>query len=337
MSLKVIINNILKYSVKPQKSSHLPVLLGILSGVIIISLFITVINMSNSNLDSNSEDYSALIIEEAESSIPPPVELPFGGRKVIPDYRFVALYGSPDYPSLGALGEQPLDQSITRLNDLVAQYQGYSTEKVIPTFEVIVTVAAAEPTDNQDYSREIDPAKLKPIIDMAKEQGIYVVLDLQPGRTDFLTQAKLYESLLLEPHVGLALDPEWRLQTTEARHLKAVGSVSAEEINQTSAWLSELVKTHDLPQKIFMIHQFKNSMITNRETLITDYPELGYIIHMDGHSTLSQKTETWNTIRTNLPPNIYMGWKNFYDEDRPTPTPEQTMSQIPAPNFISYQ
>ena len=40
---------------------------------------------------------------------------------------------------------------------------------------------------------------------------MYVVLDLQPGRTDFLTQAKRYEPLLALPHVGLALDPEWRL------------------------------------------------------------------------------------------------------------------------------
>jgi hypothetical protein len=323
------------------KPSNTPALLAILSGVLIFSVIFLLFTSSSEKPTTpkdNTPQPSQESIVTPEPVLTKPVELPFGGRKVIPDYRFVALYGSPDYPSLGALGEQPLEQSITRLNDLVAQYQGnYSTEKVIPTFEIIVTIAAAEPTDNQDYSREIDPAKLKPIIEMAKEQGIYVVLDLQPGRTDFLAQAKLYESLLLEPHVGLALDPEWRLQSTEARHLKSVGSVSAEEINQTSAWLSDLVKTHDLPQKIFMIHQFKNSMITNRELLKTDYPELGYIIHMDGHSTLSQKTETWNTIRTNLPPNIYMGWKNFYDEDRPTPTPVQTMSQIPAPNFISYQ
>jgi hypothetical protein len=266
-----------------------------------------------------------------------PVELPFGGRNVIPDYRFVALYGSPDYPSLGALGEQPLPDTIARLKNLTAEYQALSTEMVIPTFEIITTVASAEPTDNQDYSREIDPAKLKPIIDTAKEQGIYVVLDLQPGRTDFLTQAKLYESLLLEPHVGLALDPEWRLLTPQARHLKTVGSVSADEINQTSIWLANLVKINDLPQKIFMVHQFKNSMISNRELLQTDRPELGYIIHMDGHSTLSQKVETWNTIRVNMPSNIHMGWKNFYDEDRPTPTPSETMSQIPTPHFISYQ
>lgn len=78
-------------------------------------------------------------------------------------------------------------------------------------------------------------------------------------------------------------------------------------------------------------------MITNRETLVADRPELGYVIQMDGHSTLQQKIETWNTIKLNLPPNINMGWKNFYDEDRPTPTPTETMAQTPAPYFISYQ
>ncbi|MBP6961924.1 hypothetical protein KBB49_00095 [Candidatus Saccharibacteria bacterium] len=314
-----------------------PIKAGVLSGIVLSASLIIVFTLVTPKADAPVTTYD--IPEELKKLLesPEPVELPFGGRSVIPDYRFVALYGSPEYPSLGALGEQPLADSITRVKNLTAEYQILSPEKIIPTFEIITTVASAEPTDNQDYSREIDPAKLKPIIDTAKEQGIYVVLDLQPGRTDFLSQAKIYESLLLEPHVGLALDPEWRLQTPQARHLKSVGSVSADEINQTSAWLSEIVKTHDLPQKIFMVHQFKNSMITNRETLKTDYPELGYIIHMDGHSALSQKVDTWNTIRVNLPANVYMGWKNFYDEDRPTPTPADTMAQQPTPHFISYQ
>ena len=46
---------------------------------------------------------------------------------------------------------------------------------------------------------------------------MYVVLDLQPGRSNFLDQAKLYEPLLRLPHVGLALDPEWRLRRTSSR------------------------------------------------------------------------------------------------------------------------
>ena len=109
------------------------------------------------------------------------------------------------------------------------------------------------------------------------------------------------------------------------------------EVNAKNDEEPYLVKTKDLPQKIFMVHQFKNSMITNRELMQTNRPELGYIIHMDGHSTLSQKVETWNTIRLNMPEGVYMGWKNFYDEDRPTPTPLETMSQHPTPHFISYQ
>mgnify|MGYP006981339232 FL=1 len=32
-----------------------------------------------------------------------------------------------------------------------------------------------------------------------------------------------------------------------------------------------------------------------------------------------------------------MAWKNFYDEDTPTFTPEETMAVDPKPWFVSYQ
>ncbi len=280
---------------------------------------------------------SVLPIPNIKSTYVKPIELPFEERTLIPEYRFVALYGNPAFKSLGALGEQDLPASIIRVKELALQYQPLSTEKIIPTFEIITTIASAGPTENDDYSQELDPETIRPWIMTAKEQGIYVVLDLQPGRSSFAEQVKQYETLLLEPHVGLALDPEWRLQTPEARHLKKVGSVSVEEVNHTSEWLAELVKTHKLPQKIFMVHQFKPSMIMNRENMETDRPELAYIIHMDGHGTLSKKIDTWNNILLDLPQNTLLGWKNFYDEDKSTPTPEQTMAQQPVPVFISYQ
>jgi hypothetical protein len=32
------------------------------------------------------------------------------------------------------------------------------------------------------------------------------------------------------------------------------------------------------------------------------------------------------------------GWKNFYDEDQPMLTPEQTVTQVePVPDLVSYQ
>lgn len=272
-----------------------------------------------------------------EPELPKTVELPFGGTNLIPTYRFVALYGSPSFRSLGSLGEQDLEQSVIRAKELASKYQQFSDETIIPTFEIIATVASAGLTDNNDYSQELDVDTIKPWVERAKQEGIYILLDLQPGRTSFSEQVKQYESLLIEPHVGLAVDPEWRLQSEKDRHLVRTGSVSAVELNETSIWLADLVKNNNLPQKLFMIHQFKLSMVTNRESLDTSREELAYSIHVDGFGRLASKTDTWNIIKKDLPANTYLSWKNFFDEDLPTPTPQETMSQDPKPWFVSYQ
>jgi hypothetical protein len=263
--------------------------------------------------------------------------LPFGGRQLMPSYRLVALYGTPDYPTLGVLGEQSISESIKRAQALTVHYQPYSDETIIPALDLISTIAAADATDDGNYSREIKPNKLKPWVDAAKRAGVYIVLDLQPGRTSFLTQAKQYESLLLEPHVGLALDPEWRLESNQF-HLRQIGSVKNSEINATSLWLAELVKANNLPQKLFMVHQFKLSMIENSTKIDTTRPELAYVIQMDGQGPQPTKDDTYSAITRQPAKNMHFGWKNFYDEDKPSVrTPAQTMQMTPKPWYVSYQ
>lgn len=261
---------------------------------------------------------------------------PHGSRQLTEECRFVALYGTPGLPVLGSLGEQPVEEAIIRVKNLAAEYQQHSDKPIYPAFEIIATIAAAEPTPNQDYSREVDIEKLRPWVEAAKTAGVYVVLDLQPGHSTFLNQAKALEPLLLEPHVGLALDPEWRLKPGQ-KHMKQIGSVSAAEVNQTAKFLAELVRTHDLPQKLFLVHQFKNSMIADRHTLDTSAEGLAWMIQMDGLGNQQTKLSTWNTIRQNAPANLYFGWKNFIDEDQPMLTPAETMAIEPTPWFISYQ
>lgn len=265
-----------------------------------------------------------------------PQTLPFGELTVFPDFRYVALYGSPLYPALGVLGEQPIEESIDRAKKLASQYQKYSSETVIPTLEIIVTIASDAPTKNNDYSQETDVNKLKPWIKAAKGAGMYVILDLQPGRSTFLAQARKYQELLLEPHVGLALDPEWRLKSDEL-HLQQIGSVTASEVNQVSRWLADLTKDAVLPQKLFLVHQFRSSMIENRAKLDTSREELGYVIQMDGQGTEAGKNDTYALTVKDAPPNIYFGWKNFFDEDEPLRSPADTMKISPKPWFVSYQ
>jgi len=120
----------------------------------------------------------------------------------------VALYGHPGTAALGVLGEQDLPGSIARVQKLAASYAALSDVPVVPTFEIIATTASSEPGADRDYSSESTVESLRPWVDRAAAAGMYVVIDLQPGRADSLSQARRYIDLLRLPNVGLALDPE---------------------------------------------------------------------------------------------------------------------------------
>lgn len=262
-------------------------------------------------------------------------ELPGGGLLMFPGRRLVALYGTPGTASLGVLGEQGPEATIDRLRPIAAEYEADGTP-VIPTFEIIATVASSKAGADGDYSDEIDVDYARPWIDLARREGLYVVLDLQPGRTDFLTQAQRYEELLIEPHVGLALDPEWRLQPDQV-HLRQIGSVDAAEVNAVGEWLAALVRDHSLPQKLLIIHQFNLKMITHRTEIETP-TELAVLIQMDGQGPLGSKYGTYEAITAGaLEEGWDWGWKNFYDEDSPTATPTQVLGLDPVPSYVSYQ
>jgi hypothetical protein len=166
---------------------------------------------------------------------------------------------------------------------------------------------------------------------------VLVILDLQPGRGDFLPQARLLERFLVQPHVGLALDPEWRLGPNQV-HLNQVGSVGIDEVNRVVTWLADLTRAKALPQKLLVLHQFKLAMIKDRERLDTSRDELAVMVHADGQGSQGDKQATWRALHLNPPAGIWWGWKNFYDEDSPMLTPEQTVAEVsPLPSLISYQ
>lgn len=273
---------------------------------------------------------------DAEVELAKNGELPAGGGLVFPGRRMIALYGHPSGPALGALGEQPPQESVDRLNGMIEEYKQYTDWPVVPAFEIIATIASGEAGADGDFSNETDPAELEPYIDAITDAGGYAYIDLQPGRARLIDQAKIYEDFLRRPNVGLALDPEWKIGPDE-QPLENVGHVEAEEINEVSDWLAGLVRDAEIPQKGLIIHQFQLQMIRDREQVKTDYPELAFVLHADGHGTPDLKFGTWDAVRNGLSPDYFMAWKNFFDEDDPTFTPEQTFAIEPRPWFVSYQ
>jgi hypothetical protein len=263
-------------------------------------------------------------------------QLPGGGQIFFPGRRLIALYGHPDSPALGVLGAQDLPASVARATTLARSFAPLSSVPVVPTFEIIATTAQKAAGEDGDYSAESTVASLLPWVQQASAHGMYVVLDLQPGRADLLAQAKRYTALLELPNVGLALDPEWALAPGQLP-LEQIGSVSSAKINAVSAWLDTLTAARHLPQKLLVLHQFRLSMIGDEAGLDTAHDNLAMLIHMDGQGATANKIATWNAVTRTAPKGFVFGWKNFYKEDHPTMTPAQTMAQQPTPVMISYQ
>ena len=265
-------------------------------------------------------------------------ELPGGGQLVLPGKTYVALYGTPGAPVLGVLGEQEGEATIQRAAGLAKEYEPLTANIVVPALEIITTVAAAQAGSDGDYSNEIAIETLRPLIDLAAENGQYVVLDLQPGRTDFLTQAKLYEELLKLPHVGLALDPEWRLLPDQV-HLRQIGHVEVAEVNSVISWLADLTRANSLPQKVPVLHQFQLQSLRDVGDVDQTRSEIAVLIHVDGLGAQPAKQDKWRTLLNNASSIEHWGWKNFYDVDIPGPlSPTDTMTKVdPVPDFVSYQ
>jgi hypothetical protein len=263
-------------------------------------------------------------------------QLPGGGFTMFPGRRLVALYGSPFAKNLGVLGHQDLSDSITRAKNVAAQYQKLSAVPVIPTFEIIATLATAGAGPDGDYSMEFSADSLRPWVTAAGKAGLYVILDLQPGRASILAQAKRYQSLLELPYVGLAIDPEWKLTSSQLPN-EQIGHVDASQVNAVTSWLGWLTDSYNLPQKVLVVHQFRTSMIQHESALVTGNPHVKILINMDGQGSPTAKQDTWREVVAAAPAGVAFGWQIFYDQDHPMLTPAQTMANQPTPNMVIYQ
>lgn len=264
----------------------------------------------------------------------PPAELPRGGRTIFPKHLVVMHYGTAGSGSLGVLGEGTPTQAAAGLEKVAKTWAPVSGRPVLPAFELITTVAQGSPGKDGDYSEPLADADVQRYLDAARKAKMLVVLDIQPGRAEFLAQVKKYEKFLLQPEVGIALDPEWKLTPTQ-RPLQQIGKSSAAKVNEVSAYLAKLVADNDLPEKIFIVHQFKANQFKDRPKIV-DRPGLATVLHVDGFGTQGQKFDTYGVLASRNK-QFVNGFKLFLDEDTDLLTPRETMAIRPRPELISYQ
>ncbi len=262
----------------------------------------------------------------------PKAELPRGGRRIIPDFRVVAYYGAPQDRQLGALGIGTPAQAARKLE---RQAKGYARKSrpVLPAMELIAVVAAAHPGEGGRYNLRQSDKVIRRYVKAARKAKALLILDIQPGRSDFFTETKRLRKWLKEPDVGLALDPEWRMGPGQVPS-QVIGSVGAREVNATTAWLDQLVTRYDLPQKLLLIHQFTDDMIPEAE--LKERKGLAYVLNVDGFGTQTLKVAKYKNFVAQAK-HFHRGFKLFYSEDTNTMTPAQVMRLVPRPDVVVYE
>jgi hypothetical protein len=261
-----------------------------------------------------------------------PAELPGGGRTIFPGRVLVAYYGTANTASLGVLGEASPDAITQRLRRAARPFAG-PHRKVQIVYELIASVAQASPGADGDYSSYISDAEVRRYVRAARRNDALLVLDLQPGRSDFLPQARHFRWALRKPWVGLALDPEWHMGPHEAPG-DVIGHVSAAQVNAVSGFVARIVATDQLPQKLFMVHEFRTDMVRHIGN-VRLREGLAMVQHVDGFGSRRQKLATFHAVAK--PGRFHLGFKLFYDEDSHLFKPARVMRIHPRVQFVSYQ
>jgi hypothetical protein len=262
-----------------------------------------------------------------------PIELPRGGRSLLPEYRLVGLYGAPQHEALGALGVGTPAQASERLAKQARAYE--DGRKVMPVFELIATIASAQPGQDGLYRTRQPHSVIQEYLEAARRARGILLLDIQPGRADFADEVRRLERYLDEPDVGLALDPEWRVGPDEVPG-DVIGSVTATEVNQIAEGLAATVERLGLPEKLLVIHQFTDDMITSKELLVPQEP-LATVLNVDGFGDQPNKVAKYEELHPKRATGLASGFKLFYEEDLGLMSPEDVLALKPPPDFIVYE
>ena len=204
---------------------------------------------------------------------------------------------------------------------------------VLPAMELIAVIANADAGEDGMYRSRQPDAVIGRYLRAARRHDMLLLLDIQPGRSDFFTETTRLERWLREPDVGLALDPEWRVTAGEVPG-QVIGRVDAREVNATSAWLAQLVATEKLPQKLFVVHQFTDDMVDDAQLQRRD--ELAMVLNADGFGTKSVKVSKYKAF-TRAARSFHQGFKLFYEEDVGLMSPAAVLRLRPSPDLVVYE
>ncbi|MGV3762320.1 hypothetical protein [Parapedobacter sp.] len=259
---------------------------------------------------------------------------------ILPYKRIVAFYGNLYSARMGILGELPPDSMLGRLDEEVANWNAAdTTTEAIPALHYIAVTAQGNAGRDGKYRARMPFSQIDSILRIAEKRDALVFLDIQVGFSTLEAELPRLDTFLRMSHVHLGIDPEFSMKD-DVPPGKRIGHFTAADINAAATHLAELVRAHNLPPKVLVVHRFTQGMIKDYNQ-IKLHPEVQLLIHMDGWGAPALKKDTYRRYVSNEPVQ-FTGFKFFYKNDlKPPPHRMMTLAEVlaltPKPIYIQYQ
>ncbi len=268
---------------------------------------------------------------------PAALELPRGGREVFPRYRLFGYSGYPGAPGQGRLGIGDLETRVKEIEQRGKAWRG--GRELMPVMELIAVTVHGSPGKDGMYRTRAPEALIKRWHDMATKHKALLLLNIQPGRADFIDEVKYFEKWLKYPNVGVALDPEWAVGKGQLPG-RVFGSTTGKELNDVATYLSELTAANNLPEKVMLFHQLHVTIVKQPKAL-KEHPGVVYINSVDGIGAPAAKIGTYQRVMKTRPSYVHPGFKLFYQEDVQTGkrlmTAKEVLKLKPQPEYILFE
>src|SRR5690606_17786945 len=141
-----------------------------------------------------------------------------------------------------------------------------SATKAIPALHYIAVTAQGSAGRDGKYRARMPFSQIDSVLRIAEKRDALVFLDIQVGFSTLEAELPRLDTFLCMPHVHLGIDPEFSMKD-DLPPGKRIGHFTAEDINFATNHLAALVRAHNLPPKVLVVHRFTQGMVRNYDRI----------------------------------------------------------------------
>ena len=230
--------------------------------------------------------------------------LPTGSQHLLPA-RYVAVRASVwDDPAAAVARAQAAAAAYAPSDDAEGAGDDGADDPVVPTLVLPVSATASGPGEDGDWVTQEDMDALRPLVDAARDAGVYVLLDVGAGPAPVVEQVRAAEALLRTPGVGVALHPEARVGDGVAT---TSHQMTARELDEVTTYLADVVSREGLPPALLVVHQTRPGSVPDRARL-RSVPQVETLVLADLTGGATTGEWVWNQVSADLPDGVHLGW-----------------------------